>query len=390
MIVENKKVAIIGGGPGGLTLARLLQLKGVSVTVYERDVTKEARVQGATLDLHFESGLKALEAAGLTEEFKANYRPGADKGRIVDKQATIVYDEHTDEPSELVTDDFGQEWFRPEIDRGPLRNLLLASLQPGTVVWDAQLVSLSPLGDGWELVFKNGTIAVADIIVGADGANSKIRPLVTPIKPFYSGTTIMQGNVDNAEVAAPHIYQLLKGGKLYAYDGANYIHVSSKGDGSIDFYVSSLKDEHWRQASGINFSDREQVVDWFKKEFAGWDSIWFELVETVHLPLLIRPQYCVPFDQCWDAHSSVTLLGDAAHIMPPSGEGVNLAMLDALELSECLTSGAFQDRQTAIAAYEKPMLVRAAQEAQHSLEMAAWMHAEGALEKMVQMFGGIS
>lgn len=67
ILLENKKIAIIGGGPGGLTLARLLQLKGATVKVYERDFSQKARVQGAIVDLHYESGLKVIKAARLTE-----------------------------------------------------------------------------------------------------------------------------------------------------------------------------------------------------------------------------------------------------------------------------------------------------------------------------------
>ncbi|PJZ78014.1 FAD-dependent oxidoreductase [Leptospira neocaledonica] len=380
--LENKRVAIVGGGPGGLTLARLLQLKGIDVKVYERDINRDVRVQGATLDLHFESGLKVMNAADLMDAFKANYRPGADKGRIVDTQAKIIHDDHEKESNE----DFGDERFRPEIDRGPLRNLLLNSLQPDTVVWDSQFKSMLQAGDKWKLEFKNGTIATADIVIGADGANSKIRPYITPTKPFYSGVTIIQGNVPDSETSAPGIHQLLKGGKIYAYDGEKFLHVSSKGDGSLDFYVSCKKDEHWIQTSGINFSDKTQVIAWFKEEFSKWDSLWLELPENVSLPLLLRPQYCMPLDQSWNTLPNLTILGDAAHPMPPSGEGVNLAMLDALELSECLTNENFKDMQTAIATYEKQMLVRAANEARDSLEMTEWMHSEGAVAKLVQMF----
>lgn len=379
--LENKRIAIVGGGPGGLTLARLLQLKGVDVKVYERDFNRDVRVQGATLDLHFESGLKVMKAADLMDSFKANYRPGADKGRVVDRHAKIIYDEHDIESIE----DFDDERFRPEIDRGPLRNMLLNSLQPDTVVWDSQFKSMIQVGDTWELEFKNGTTATADIVIGADGANSKIRPFITSIKPFYSGVTILQGNVPDSETAIPRIHQLLKGGKIYAYDGEKFLHVSSKGDGSLDFYVSCKKDENWIQNSGINFSDKTQVLAWFKEEFSKWDPVWLELAENVNLPLLLRPQYCMPLDQTWNTVPNLTILGDAAHPMPPSGEGVNLAMLDSLELSECLTNGDFKDSQTAIAAYEKQMQIRAANEARDSLEMTEWMHSEGATERLMQM-----
>jgi 2-polyprenyl-6-methoxyphenol hydroxylase-like FAD-dependent oxidoreductase len=384
MLLDNKQIAIVGGGPGGLTLARLLQLKGANVKVYERDFNAAVRVQGATLDLHFESGLKALKAAGLIDAFKENYRPGADKGRVVDKHANIIYDEHN-KPGESPAEDLNSEWARPEIDRGPLRNMLLNSLEPDTVVWDSQFVTMSQADSVWTLEFKNGTRATADIVIGTDGANSKIRPFVTTIKPAYAGTTILQGNVPDSETAAPNIHQLLKGGKIYVHTDGKFVHLSSKGDGSLDFYISCKMDENWVKNSGIDFSDKAQVLTWFKKEFAGWDTIWLELVENVSLPLLLRPQYCMPLDQNWDAQPNITLLGDAAHIMPPSGEGVNLAMLDALELSECLTGDDFADTQTAIAAYEKPMQQRASAEAQESLEMVEWMHAEGAQDKMMKM-----
>lgn len=381
MLLQNKEVAIIGGGPGGLTLARLLQLKGARVQVYERDINPAARVQGATLDLHYESGLKAIQAAGLMDAFKAHYRPGADKGRVVDEHANIIYDEHQNEGH----DDLDSVYARPEIDRGTLRDLLLAALEPGTVVWDSQLVSMSTTGEGRTLAFKNGTTVHADIVIGADGANSKIRPFVTPVENQYSGIIILQGNIEHAASAVPETDQLLQGGKIYAFAGGKYLHVSSKGDGSLDLYISCKKEETWVQDSGIDFLDREQVLAWFKMDFPEWGSIWLQLFEQVSLPLLLRPQYCMPLDLTWDAKPDITLLGDAAHLMPPSGEGVNLAMLDALELSDCLTGSHFENIQAAFAAYEKHMLPRAVAEAGVSLDMVGWMHGEDALTTMVQL-----
>src|SRR6478609_3380609 len=133
MTVERAQIAIVGGGPGGLTLARLLQLKGANVKVYERDFSKESRVQGAIVDLHFDSGLKVMEAADLMDAFKANYMHGADKFRLVDKDINIIIDEN----GQGEAANWGDEHFRPEIDRGVLRNVLLDSLHPDTVVWDS-------------------------------------------------------------------------------------------------------------------------------------------------------------------------------------------------------------------------------------------------------------
>src|SRR4051794_1304726 len=92
-LITDKNIAIVGGGPAGLTLARLLQMNGAEVKVYERDVNRSVRVQGATLDLHQESGLKALDVAGLMDAFRANYRPGADRMCITDKHATILFED---------------------------------------------------------------------------------------------------------------------------------------------------------------------------------------------------------------------------------------------------------------------------------------------------------
>lgn len=383
MLLENKKVAIIGGGPGGLTLARLLQRKGVTVNVYERDVSREVRVQGGTLDLHFESGLKALEEAGLLDAFKATYRPDNDKLRILDEHAEIFHDEHNEES----TGDFGDEWFRPEIDRGPLRNLLLDSLKPGTVVWDSHITSLERLGNTYQLLFQNGHTAMADVVIGADGANSKIRPFVTPIKPFYSGVTILERNIDNAEKNAPKIYDLVKGGKIMAFGDSKTITMSAKGDGSLDVYMGWKADANWLTNSGIDFKNGQQVLDWFKKEYATWDSLWLELLRHEKNSFTPRPLYCMPLDQSWDPQPNITLLGDAAHVMPPyAGEGVNMAMLDALELSDSLTSEAFADLKSAIAQYEKKMFARFAEVGRETLDNTEWMHSPVGLNTILNMF----
>ena len=90
--MDGKKIAIVGGGPGGLTLARLLQQSGAQVAVYERDQSRNARVQGSALDLHEDSGLAALEAAGLREAFWANHRPDLNNLRLTDANGTVLHE----------------------------------------------------------------------------------------------------------------------------------------------------------------------------------------------------------------------------------------------------------------------------------------------------------
>lgn len=379
MIIQNKKIAIVGGGPGGLTLARLLQLKNAEVNVYERDVNKEVRVQGATLDLHEESGLEALRRAGLMDGFKAHYRPDAGKLKVVDKNLNIYLNEHSEENSH--SED------RPEIDRAPLRKILLESLQPNTVVWDSHFTSMEKHDEGWLLHFKNGASYYADIVIAADGANSKIRSYVTDIQSIYSGVTMVEGNIYNAETNSPKIWKLVEGGKIFALDNEQTLLFSIKEDGTLTFYTGCNTDEHWVKDSGIDFTQKQQVADWFKKEYSSWDEIWQELFETDEISIIPRPQYHYPLDQKWETLPNLTLLGDAAHRMPPyAGEGVNMAMQDAYELAECLTNDEFKDVKTAISSYENKMLERASEVTRLTLENTVLMHSENAIENLMKIF----
>jgi 2-polyprenyl-6-methoxyphenol hydroxylase-like FAD-dependent oxidoreductase len=383
MTIQNKKISIVGGGPGGLILARLLQLKGADVKVYERDINKDVRVQGGALDLHAESGLAALDKAGLFNEFKTHYRPGAELIRVVDNQAKIYADQHTVGTAET----FGDKNHRPEIDRGPLREIMLNSLKPDTVVWDSHILSIDRLQDTWKLVFQNGNTAIADLVIGADGSNSKIRPFVTDIKPFWTGIMVVEGSIKNSEKTAPIIHKLLKGGKIFAFGNEKTLIVSSKGDGSFGFGASFKTKEFWDKEGGIDFKENKQMLEWFKQEYKEWSSVWHELFENENTLFIPRPQYCMPLNQKWKAQSNITLIGDAAHWMPPfAGEGVNTAMLDALQLSENLTSPEFANTQTAIANYEKKMFKRFAIAGQGTLFNTEWMHQPNALNDMLSMF----
>ncbi|GEP51938.1 tetracycline resistance protein [Flavobacterium noncentrifugens] len=385
MLLQNKSVAIVGGGPGGLTLARLLQLQGINVKVYERDLNASARVQGSPLDLHETSGLAAIHKTGLFNEFKSNFMPGADKTLIVNERAEIKYSDHDTN----IGEDFDNPYFRPEIDRGDLRKILLGSLQPDTVIWNSHFVSMQKQNDGWLLHFKNGNSAFADVVIGSDGANSKIRPYITDIKPFYSGITMLEGNVYQSKESAPIMHSLINGGKIMAFGNAKNILMGQKGGGDLGFYASFKADENWATTNSLDYADQAQMLNWFKSAYPEWSSSWYELFENAAVPFVPRPIYCMPLDQTWKAMPNLTMIGDAAHVMPPfAGEGANMAMRDALELSDFLTSGKYETVHDAISFYENSMRERASEAARESLENGEKMHSENALETMLGFFGG--
>lgn len=385
MLLQNKQIAIIGGGPGGLTLARLLQLKNMKVKVYERDIDKRARVQGSPLDLHENSGLAALRKANLLKEFKKNYMLGADKTTITNEKADIVFSDHETPQKE----DFGHEHFRPEIDRGALRKMLIESLQDEIIVWDSHFLAMEKQDKGWLLHFKNRESAYADIVIGSDGANSKIRPYITNIKSIYSGITMLEGNVYDAEKQLPQISALLRGGKLMAFGNEKDILMGQKANGEIGFYASFKVEENWATKSGLDFSDKSELLEWFKNKYSEWSNIWYELFENATPPFIPRAINYMPLDQTWETLPNLTIIGDAAHLMPPfAGEGVNMAMLDALELSECLTTGNHKSMHEAISFYETNMRERASVIAKESLENGEKMHSENSLTVMTNFFKG--
>ncbi|GGE95022.1 2-polyprenyl-6-methoxyphenol hydroxylase [Chishuiella changwenlii] len=383
MKLQDKKVAIIGGGPGGLTLARLLQQKGVNVNVYERDYDKNARVQGSPLDLHQDSGLAAIIKADLLEEFKANFMLGADRTKIMNDKGDVVFDED----HKSIETNFDDPYFRPEIDRGQLRKILLASLREETVHWNKHFISMDKHNDGWLLNFKDDIPVYVDIVIGADGANSKIRSYITDTKAIYSGVTMIEGTIYDAEKHSPVIYKKLNGGKIMAFGNKKNILIGQKGNGEIGFYLSLKVDEDWIKNSKLNFSNKTEILNWFRGEYKEWDKSWEELVENTTESFIPRSIGYMPLNQNWETISNLTLIGDAAHVMPPfAGEGVNMAMLDALKLSEKLTAIDAISVKDAISNYESEMRKRAAIITKESIENGEKMHNENSLEIMLRFF----
>jgi 2-polyprenyl-6-methoxyphenol hydroxylase-like FAD-dependent oxidoreductase len=373
--VEGKKIAVIGGGPGGLTLARLLQQSGAQVIVYERDRSRSARVQGSALDLHEGSGLAALEAAGLIEAFWANHRPDLDRLRLTDSSGRVLHDH----PRNM-----SGAGKRPEIERGPLRDILLDSLQLGTVQWNYKLESAEMQGEQVLLRFAGGETVRADIVVGSDGANSRLRELVTPVRPEYVGVSLVECLVPAAKQTIPELWDLLGGSALIALGGERTIGMGTKPEGSVLIYAG-LKTDGGTVRQNLEAASRpDQRVAWFHTNFEGWSDLWNPLFrETVSM--VWRPLLVCPPDQSWESKSNVTLIGDAAHVVPPyAGEGVNMAMLDALVLSKLLLNE--ESSLNAIATYEAEMFARMQHMTADTMANTEMFYATDACERVVALF----
>ena len=373
--VEGKKIAIVGAGPGGLTLARLLQQSDAQVSVYERDRSRSARVQGSALDLHEDSGLAALEAAGLIDAFWDNHRPDLDRLRLTDAYGAVLHDH----PRPI-----SGAGKRPEIERGPLRDLLLDSLQPGTVEWDSKLESAEMQGGQVLLRFAGGKTALADIAIGSDGANSRLRELVTSIRPEYVGVSLVEGLVPAAKQMIPELWDLLGGSALIALGGERTIGMGTKPDGSVLFYAG-LKTQDAAAREGLEEASGPDLrVAWFHANFQGWSELWDPLFREAE-SMVWRPLLVCPSNQHWEPKPNVTLIGDAAHVMPPyAGEGVNMAMLDALVLSRLLLSE--ESSSGAIASYEAGMLARMQHMTADTMANTEMFYAPDASDRVVALF----
>jgi 2-polyprenyl-6-methoxyphenol hydroxylase-like FAD-dependent oxidoreductase len=373
--VEGKKIAIVGGGPGGLTLARLLQQSGAQVTVYERDRSRSARVQGSALDLHEGSGLAALQAAGLIEAFWANHRPDLDRLRLTDASGRILHDH----PRKM-----SGAGKRPEIERGPLRDILLDSLQPGTVQWNFKLESAEIQGEQVLLRFAGGETALADIAIGSDGANSRLRELVTPVRPEYVGVSLVECLVPSAKQTMPELWDLLGGSALIALGGERTIGMGTKPEGSVLIYAGLKTIGGLVKRSLEDASRPEQRVAWFHANFEGWSQLWDPIFREA-VSMIWRPLLVCPSDRQWEPKPNVTLIGDAAHVMPPyAGEGVNMAMLDALVLSNLLLNE--ESALGAIATYEAEMFARMHHMIADTMANTEMFYAPDASNRVVALF----
>ncbi|GAA0362757.1 FAD-dependent monooxygenase [Actinoallomurus spadix] len=348
----HARIGIIGAGPGGLTCARVLQRHGLAVTVYDRDPGPGARDQGGTLDLHADNGQIALREAGLLDEFFELARPEGQEMRQLDPTGTILF-HHVPEADEL---------FKPEIDRGRLRDLLLGSLQPGTVRWGRALDTISGPADGpRRLHFADGTTAEADLVIGADGAFSRVRPAVSPAVPAYTGVSFLEAWFSEVEDRHPGIAELVGQGSAAAGDGERGLFAQRNGGDRLRVYVIRRVPVDWITASGLTADDTDGIRVLLLDEYAHWSPRMRQMITDNDGPYVDRPIFALPVPHTWEHSPTVTLLGDAAHLMPPLGVGVNLAMLDAAELALALATAATVD--DAVRAYEKTMLPRSVETA---------------------------
>ena len=366
------RIAVVGSGPGGLTFARVLHRHGHPVTVLERDPAPDARPPGGTLDLHEKLGQLALGKAGLLAEFQALSRPEGQAMRILDTDGTVLRDwqPRPDDPA------------HPEIDRGQLRDLLLGPLD---VQWGRDVTGVVPgTRDGVLVHFADGRQETFDLVIGADGAWSRIRPRVSAARPAYSGLSFVEADLLDADARHPKEAAIVGNGILFALADGKGLLGHRTTSGKLHIYTALRAPEDWLDA--IDFDNIDASKATVLAEFEDWDQSLTALVANADGPLVPRRINALPVGHRWDRVPGVTLLGDAAHVMSPfAGEGANLAMLDGALLGQSIAEHP-GETESALASYEEELFPRSAAKAQESVDGIELCFGENAVNRLVEMF----
>ena len=369
----NTPVTIIGAGLGGLTLARVLHVYGIAPTLYEAETSANARAQRGMLDIHEENGQLALKAAGLFENFREIIHAGGQATRVLDKEGNVLFEQPDDGSGG-----------GPEVRRGALRRILLDSLPADAVRWGHKLGAVSPLGGGRHLLtFADGSTVTTDLLVGADGAWSRVRPLLSEAKPVYVGTSFIETYLFDGDTRHKASAEAVGGGALFALAPGKGILAHREPEGVLHTYVALNKPEDW--IARIDFSDPVAALACVAEEFDGWAPELTALItdgETAPVP---RTIHALPVEHRWDRVPGVTLLGDAAHLMAPSGEGANLAMYDGAELGKAIAANP-GDVEAALLAYERDLFPRSASEAAEATLGTQMILGDNAPQSLVDFF----
>ncbi|MFI5959448.1 FAD-dependent oxidoreductase [Cryptosporangium sp. NPDC051539] len=370
----NRSMTIIGAGLAGLTLARVLHVHGIPSTIYEAEASPMARTQGGQLDIHDFNGQVALEDCRLVDEFRSIINMGAEAMRFLSPDGEVV--------GELPDDG---ELSNPEVLRGELRRILIDSLPDGTIHWGRKVDSIDATGGGaYRIAFTDGSTVETDVLVGADGAWSRVRTFLSGATPEYLGTVWVETFLHDVDKRHRRSAELVGRGAMLAMEPGRGIFGHREANDVIHTYVVLKKPLDWVHST--DFSNREQALTGIATELGdGWAPELLELVTSGETTPVARPIWGLPLGHTWDRAPGVMLIGDAAHLTPPDGDGANWALYDGAQLGKAVAASP-DDIESAFSDFAAEMLPRSAastQEGYQSFEQTFGYNAPENLRNMM-------
>lgn len=351
---------------------------GTDVTVFEGEPSHDFRSQGGTLDLHTATGLACLKEAGLWDEFLKYARYDGQYMAITDKHLEYFLEREADNKVAQSVEE------RPEIDRSRLREILANSLPEGMIKWNHHLKNVQED----KLIFEHTTVDGFDLIVGADGAWSKVRKAIDPtLVPEFVGIAMHELEILDPEKNAPEILKLVKRGSVFSGTEGARLTIQHMGDGSLNMYSTSVNpDPDWMKPGKCSYNPHsleETIPVLLDTVYMDWAPLLRQALEKTNGRCNPRSLYMLPVGTTWTHKRGLTVIGDAAHLMTPyAGEGVNQALEDAMLLAKAINGASSLDDDgfdREMAAFEKTMQARVSkvQELTYGL-MQDWFFTPGA------------
>ena len=351
---RKRRVAVIGAGLGGLSIAGFLQRAGFPVTVYEQAPTFSRIGAGIILSANITKALRRLDVEDAL--VAAGIKPHCYISRAWDTGATmykIVFDAESERR-------YGGPYLN--IHRGDLHAVLERVVSKGTIWFDRRLTAIDETDGCMRLVFDNGETAEAEIVIGADGIRSKVREhLLGDEPPRFVGAVAYRAIFSAARLRG---FEIPDCTKWWGPDR----HV-------LPYFMTSRRDEiyvigvvpwsRWDSEAASLPSSRDELI----AAFAGFHQDLQRVLEAAQ-DVSVWPIYDREHDDRWTG-GRIALLGDACHPMRPyMAAGGAMAVEDAAILSRCISE--FHDLELAFRTYEATRVSRVADVHRISIENS-WM-----------------
>ena len=321
MVSQTARIAVIGGGMGGMTAAiALKKIAGVQVTVFEQASKLGEVGAGVTVA---PNAARVLDTLGVLEKIRSVGAVPDGHGVYLDAMGNMVTD--------AAWEDTAKQYQNIGMYRPDLINALASEVDPAAVRLGHRLKAVQQLEEGVRVEFENGVEEVFDAVIGADGIHSVVRKAIGGHpEPVYSGYMVYRGVVDASRL--PEDWKMIS--QVWMGNYRHFMCYPLQQRKLFNFVAGIPSD---RPLNGP-WSGPAEVSE-LAAEFAGdgWDPKLQQFIAAIEKTFWWGLFDHEPLTN-W-SRGPITLLGDAAHTMlPHQGQGVNQAIEDSMALATFLNA----------------------------------------------------